>query len=255
MTTYNPLTAAEARQERARRLRYQRPACMSLNWQTIRDDLSTMGDDIYEAAWMDGAYISLMDSFGEDEDSLTEEFRVAFGALSGEITQMWEDMREIEDYQRELIFFESPDPEYDDPPRFFDMFFPAIGLDDMMMGYDIVEHDYFGIDPWSEDAAKKEARQRLKRLTKDQLLDLAGMCMNVARQYLSLRARYDGLNASINILKGRHEELLQVVKGIEELYDEAHRQTEGFQYEYHGREVLKKLDAALSDLPDRFWVE
>ena len=243
------------RAEKARQLRYRSPACVDLNWQRMRDDLQRMGDDIYEATWMDGAYTLLDDAMDESGADLTEEFRVAFGALSGELTQMYEDMRQIEDYEREALLYDKPDDEWDDPPRYFDMFFPAIGLDDMMMGFDVVEHDYFGIEPGGERYARDRAREQLKRLTKDKLLDLAGMCMNVARQYLSLRARYDGLNASINILKGRHEETLQMVKGIEELYDIAERESEGFKYSFMASKALDKLDGALRDLPDRFWVE
>lgn len=247
--------ADRARAEKARRLRYQRPACMSLNWQTLRNDLSEMGDDIAEAAWMDGDYALMSEAMDESEDELTVEFQTAFGALEGELEQMREDMRMIEDYDRQQFFGEKADDEYDDPPKIFDMFFPAIGLDDCMIGYDIEEHDYFGIETGMEAYVKGEARKRLKRLTKDELLDLAGACMNVARQYLSLKARYDGLNASIGILKGRHEETLRMVKGIEELYEKAAEETEDFRYDFMGRKTLDRLDAALAYLPDRFWVE
>ena len=249
------IDADRVRAERARNLRYRQPACISLNWRGMRDDLSQMADDISEATWMDGEYALLDDAIDEGGAELTQEFEIAFGALSGELNQMWEDMRQIEDYEREYLLYEKPDDEWDDPPRYFDMFFPAIGLDDMMMGFDVVEHDYFGIEPGSERAAREAAKKALKRLTKDQLLELAGFCMNVARQYLSLRARYDGLNASINILKGRHEETLRMVEGIEEMYDAAESATEGFRYKWQGWEELKKLDHALADLPDRFWIE
>lgn len=247
--------ADRARAEKARQLRYQRPACMSLNWQRMREDLSEMSDDIGAATWMDGKYELLSMAMDDSENELTVEFETAFGALQGELDKMYEDMRMIEDYDRAQFFGEKADDEYDDPPKIFDMFFPAIGLEDCMIGFDIEEHDYYGIECGMESYVKGEARKRLKRLTKDELLDLAGACMNVARQYMSLKARFDGLNASIDILKGRHEETLRMVKGIEELYDAAESRTEGFRYNFLGNKELDKLDAALANLPDRFWVE
>ena len=247
--------ADRARAGQARRLRYQRPACMSINWQRMREDLSEMSEEIGAATWMDGEYALLSEAMDDDENELTVEFETAFGALQGELDRMYEDMRMIEDYDRAQFFAEKADDGFDDPPRIFDMFFPAIGLEDCMIGYDIEEHDYFGIECGMEMYVKGEARKRLKRLTKDELLDLAGACMNVARQYMSLRARFDGLNASINILKGRHEETLRVVQSIEALYDAAESRTEGFRYKYLGGKELNRLDAALANLPDRIWVE
>ncbi len=247
--------ADRARAEKARRLRYQRPACMSLNWQRMREDLAEMNDDIGAATWMDGKYDLLAEAMDDSENELTVEFQTAFGALQGEIEKMYEDMRMIEDYDRAQFFGEKADEDYDDPPKIFDMFFPAIGLEDCMIGYDIEEHDYFGIESGAEEYIKGEARKRLKRLTKDELLDLAGAAMNVARQYMSLKARFDGLNASIDILKGRHEETLRVVQGIEALYEAAAERSEGFKYEFLAYKEINRLDAALANLPDRFWVE
>lgn len=247
------VTAAEARAERAKKLRYKRPACLSLNWKGIREDLSEMSEDIGSAQWMDGAYDILSDTFGDDEESMTFEFQVAFSGLAGELEQMYEDMDELQRWQA-IYFYTEADDEYDDPPMLFDLFFPAIDYTDSLMGYDIVEHDYYGIEPGLDDYTRRQAKERLKRLTKDQLIDMAGLCMEIARQYMSLRARYDGLNASINILKGRHEEMLSAVKGIERLYDAAERETSGFKYCYHS-DSLRELDRQIAQMPDRLWVE
>ena len=247
------MTAAEARQERARNLRFKRPACLSLNWNGIREDLNEMVDDIGDAQWMSGAYEALSETFGDDEESLTFEFQVAFSSLAGELEQMYEDMGELQRMQEAYFYTEASD-EYDDPPQLFDLFFPAIDYTDDLIGYDIVEHDYYSIDPTFDDYVRRKAKERLKRLTKDQLIDMAGLCMEIARQYMSLRARYDGLNASINILKGRHEEMLKVVRNIEELYDRAERETEGFKHTF-SCENYDKLNKALNQLPERLWVE
>ena len=247
------VSAAEARQQKAKQLRFKRPACKSLNWNTIRQDLNDMCEDISDAQWMSGAYEALSDTFGDDEESLTFEFQVAFSSLASELERMYEDMDELQRAQ-EAYFYTREDDEYDDPPQLFDLFFPAIDYSDDLWGYDIEEHDYYGIEPEFDDYVRKQARERLKRLTKDQLIDMAGLCMEIARQYMSLRARYDGLNASINILKGRHEEMLTVVKGIEELYEQASSETHDFKYQF-GSKGLNRLHEALGQLPDRLWVE
>jgi hypothetical protein len=143
--------------------------------------------------------------------------------------------------------------EYDDPPVLFDCFFPAINYNDRMWGYDVEEHDYYGLEICQEDAARDAARKRMTRLTKDKLLECAGQCMEIARQYLSLRARYDGLSTALAILKGEFEASLEMVAHIESLYAEAEKETHGFKFNWG--KALDRFESALYDLPERLWVE
>lgn len=242
--------AAEEKRDRARQLRMKRPACKSLCWGQIQSDLSDIREEVSEIQWMGGDdYEKLYNAL--DGDEAIFEFQIAFSDLAGECEKMYEDLETLRDREAELLGY---DTEYDDPPALFDMFFPAINCDDDIFGYDIEEHDYYSFDSWGDDDyARKKARDKLKRLTKDQLLDLAGLCMEIARQYMSITSRYDALSTSIAILKGESEALLKVVTRIEALYDSAAEETENFKYDYG--KSLRELESALRELPERLWIE
>jgi hypothetical protein len=119
-----------------------------------------------------------------------------------------------------------------------------------MMGFDEYEQDYFGLEPgWESDQAERTAAEKLKRLTKDELLDTAGRCFRIAVNFLSLRHRYDNLKAAMDILREQNTALLQQVKAIEEAYEAATRS------EYEWENDTGRFDALLRALPDRAWIE
>lgn len=243
----------EVRQHKAKQMRYRRPACKTMHWDGIVTDLYEMRDDIDEGRWMYGQYERLgEDALGSLDEETVYELQIAFSDLSAEIERMDEDMRRLRDIEDDLFYDDGE--EYVEPPILFDCFFPAINYNDQVWGYDVVEHDYYGLTPGLEDLARQEARKRLKHLTKDKLIECAGRCMEIARQYMSLRARYDGLSTALAVLKGEFEASLEMVKHIEDLYDRAEQETEGFRWEY-GSKSLRALDSALDDLPDRLWIE
>lgn len=245
-------TSEEVRAHKAKQMRYRRPACKTMHWQGILDDLEEMREDIDEGRWMYGQYEALGDSAtGTLDEETVYELQIAFSDLQSEIEKMDEDMRELRRVEDD--FFYDDDEEYDDPPVLFDCFFPAIDYNDRVWGFDVEEHDYYGLEPGLEDLARREARKRLKHLTKDKLIECAGRCMEIARQYMSLRARYDGLSTALAVLKGQFEASLEMVKHIEDLYEAAEQATDGFRWTFC-RE-LRTLDAALDNLPDRLWIE
>lgn len=234
-------------------MRYRRPACKTMNWHGIQRDLEEMREEIDEGHWMYGQYEALGEaSMGTLDEETVYEMQIAFSDLAGELERMDNDMHELRRVEDD--YFYDDDEEYDDPPMLFDCFFPAIDYNDRVWGYDVEEHDYYGLEPGLEDYARKEARKRLKHLTKDKLIECAGRCMEIARQYMSLRARYDGLSTALAVLKEQFEASLEMVKHIEDLYEQAERETEGFRWEF-GSKGLRALDNALDNLPDRLWIE
>ena len=131
-----------------------------------------------------------------------------------------------------------------------------IGTPGEVWGFDVTEHDYYGFDShWDEDAAREKAKKRLSRLTKDQLISMAGLCLEIARQYMSIRARFDALTGAIDIVTGEGEARRKVAERIEALYEAANEETNGFRYLFLDKGSLRALDAALNELPERVWVE
>lgn len=244
---------AEARRLKIRKIMLRRPACKALRWDGIRNDLSEIYEEISEAQWMDGPEYDKLCQAVDWDDEVLFEFRIAFSDLAGQCQQMYSDMDALRDMEKEL-FYEDADSEYDDPPALFDLFFPAINTPGEVWGYDITEHDYYGFQSaYDEDAAREQARKRLMRLTKEQLIKLSGLCMEIARQYLSLISRHDALSSVLAILKQEEEVRMQTVVRLETLYEEAARDTHDFRYDWGAKSAA--FDLALSELPDRIWVE
>lgn len=231
-------------QKRAKALRYKRPMMKTLNWFQILETLGEIEEAAGDVRWMDEDEIT--EALGDEEEAF--EFRAAFADLAADCERFHADLDEVRRYD-----FLSTDTDGADEATLFDLFFPAVGMSGDMYGFDAYEEDYFPIDAYQTDAARQEAQKRLKRLTKDQLLDAAGICLRIAMQYAAIQYRYDCLSVSLAILRGTHDGLLKTVKAIEEAYTAAEAATDGFRWDF-GRE-LDALDRMTRDLPERMWIE
>lgn len=201
------MNAEETKRLKAKQLRYKKPIVKNLNLESITADLWDIQEECENIRWYtdseDGSD-SLVNALDGDEDEAYE-FKMAFGDLCAECDRMMSDLEE------EWL------------PECFDLFFVAAGAGEFyggLLGYDAYEQDYFGIDctdAWAEDEAKK----KLKQMTKDELIAAARQCIRVYQAYIGLRSRYDSLKAAIDILRDQNTGILQAVKEIEKLYEEA----------------------------------
>lgn len=201
------MTPEETRRHKAKNLRYRKPIVKDLNLSKIQEDLWEIQEACEEVRWYtdsDDGSDSLINALDGDEDEAYE-FRMAFADLCAECERMREDLQE------EWV------------PDCFDIFFVAARAGDYyggLLGWDGYEEDYFGIDAMSsfaEDGAKK----KLKQMTKDELIVAVRQCLKIYHAYIGLRNRYDGLKAAIDILRDQNTGILQAVKEIERLYEDA----------------------------------
>ena len=231
---------------KAKAMRYKKPMSKELNWYSIREYAWQIQNDCADIRWMTEDEEQLVDLMDGDEEQAFE-FRMAFSDLSNQCEEFLEELQELQRYD-----FMSTDSDDEDEATWFDLFFPAIGSNDMM-GYDVLEQDYFRLDRYEEEWAEKEARKKLKRLTKDQLFDLAGMALGIARNYMSLSYRYDCLKNSIDILKGKNESYLQIVKAIEEGWKAWEEESDKGKWKDTNAE--RAFDQMLQNIPERLWIE
>ena len=231
---------------KAKAMRFKKPMSKELNWYSIREYAWQIQNDCEDIRWMTEDEEQLVDLMDGDEEQAFE-FRMAFSDLSNQCEEFLEELQEIQQYD-----FMSTDSDGEDEATWFDLFFPAIGSNDMM-GYDVLEQDYFRLDRYEEEWAEKEARKKLKRLTKDQLFDLAGMALGIARNYMSLSYRYDCLKNSIDILKGKNESYLQIVKAIEEGWKAWEFESDKGKWKDTNAE--RAFDQMLQNIPERLWIE
>jgi len=224
----------ETKKIKAQNLRYKKPIAKNLNLDAITQDLWNMQEVCEEIRWYtdseDGGD-SLINALSGDEDEAYE-FKMAFADLCAECERM------LEDLQEEWV------------PECFDIFFVAVGAGDLL-GWDSYEGDYFGISSYESNLAEKDSKGKLKRMTKDELIDASRQCFIVYQAYIGLRNRYDSLKASIDILRDQNTGVLQTVKEIEKLYDAA-QEKQGNYAEYS--KEWEEFDRYADALPQEAWI-
>lgn len=186
----------ETKREKAKQLRYKKPIAKGLNLLSIKDALDDISEACYDVQYyIDGDDDTLLNALDGDEDDAYE-FKVMFSDLCAECEEMQEDLR------NEYL------------PEYFDLFFAAVCRDQELMGYDVYEHDYYGLSSFESNLANREAVKKMKILTKDQLIEAAQCCFGVYQAYIGLQHRYDCIKAALDILRDENTGYLKMVKRL-----------------------------------------
>lgn len=227
--------------EKARNKRYKKPLNMDFNIESILTNLYDMSSECCDVQYYFEADDPdlLSDLLGGDDQ--LQEFKVMFSDLSAQCEQMNEDLRDP------FLFI----------PKWFDAFFAGISDDSQtMLGWDSFEQDYFGLLPGFESReAISEARKKVERCTKEEILDGASLCFRIAVNYLSLKSRYEDLKASMDIIRERNRAELNALHKINEVYEKADKASDGFRFTWE-KEVatLDKLIDAI-DPYSQIWLQ
>lgn len=159
---------------------WKKTILQNLNLSDIRDSLQ----EIYESG----------DYYGYDGDSMGEyyeEYRELFNELSLGAYDLFEALGEIEEYDGETF------------AGWNDCTVALLGKTQNVLGYDVVETDYYHMLQYEQELGMQEAQKRLERLTKKQLIDLFRRVMVTLVSYLDIKAAYDTLNAVVCELDNR----------------------------------------------------
>ena len=134
--------------------------------------------------------------------------------------------------------------EYDVAENWDDMTVALLGYQEMVLGYDAVETDYFAMaNPYFEDLAVEEAKTRLMRLTKSELIRIFRSVMSVLVMFFDIKAAHDCLTSIVQELNERSAIFARKDEEINRLYEDL-----------TGRNA-EQFDAIVSSLPQRMWVE
>ena len=166
-----------------------------------------------------------------DEDDLSE-FAFQFSDLANKCERLSEVLHDYGGYIKE---------------HFDDFFVGIIGDKQKVLGYDTVETDYFHLCGFGSELASKESAKRLARLTKADLLKVAGQCFGVAIAILDIRKQFESLNAAIYLMKGHHLLLLEDIEDVLSAYEAA------ADSEFKG-EANRRLESQLWRMPDKVWL-
>lgn len=216
--------------ERSKALRYKRPALASMGYEALISELYEIQEACSDVAYYfpqgDDTLLDALD--GDEEDAF--EFQMAFSELSAKVDRLVEVMCEIGDLQQ-----------YDDCTV------ALIGNRYTLVGFDGYEEDYFQLAGYESHLAESEAGKRMMRHTKAEMLSIIGQSVGTLVAFLDIRQQYDYLKATIDILRGENQSMLQAIKRIEELYDRAQMDD----WERDSRE----FDALVAVLPEKMWIE
>ena len=134
--------------------------------------------------------------------------------------------------------------EYDVAENWDDMTVALLGYQERVLGYDAVETDYFAMaNPYFEDLAVEEAKTRLMRLTKSELIRIFRSVMSVLVMFFDIKAAHDCLTSIVQELNERSAIFARKDEEINRLYEDL-----------TGRNA-EQFDAIVSRLPQRMWVE
>lgn len=229
------INAEETKRIKARNLRYKKPIVKDLNLDAIKEalwDISEVCSDVQY--YIDCDDDTLLNALDGDEDEAYE-FKMMFSDLAAECEQMQMDL------ENEYV------------PEYFNVFFVAIDKSGEMLGFDTYEHDYYRIDYYENEFASKEAAKKMKALTKDQLIETAQMCFKIYQAYIGLQHRYDCIKSAMDILHDENTGYLQMVKQIEELYEKAEGETEGFKW--NCGKSLNEFERLIRNMPQEVWIQ
>ena len=228
--------AEETKRIKAMNLRYKKPIAKGLNLDDIKNSLwdisEACGDVQYYIDCDDETLLNALD--GDEDDAY--EFKMMFSTLSAECDQMQYDLK------NEYI------------PEYFDLFFAAVNKGGEMLGYDTYEQDYYGLGSFESGLANEEAVKKIKALTKDQLIEALQYCFGIYQAYVGLTYRYDCIKSAMDILRSENTGYLKTIRQIDELYEKANEETEGFKYCFRDNS-LKKLERLLENIPQEAWIQ
>lgn len=219
--------------EKARELRYKKSIASGFNLDDIINELYEISSECDEIRYfVENDENTLMDALDGNEEEAYE-FKMMFCDLSSECEELH--------YQLS---------EYGVHECFDDFFCRVAGSCTTILGYDVVETDYFKLSSFESQLAKEESEKRIMRMTKSEILVAAEQCFGVASAFLNIRYKYDYLKAAFDILKGKNASYLKIIKDIEQTYEEADAEDW-----YSSDENVKHFEHIISGLPDKVWVE
>jgi len=124
-----------------------------------------------------------------------------------------------------------------------DMTVALLGQTQKVLGFNAAEEDYFGMLNREEDWAVEEAKKRLERMTKADLIKNFRMVLVTLVSFFDLKAAHDCLTSIVQELDEKGALLAQKNEKINQIYGDL-----------TGKNG-KQFDDLIANLPQRMWVE
>lgn len=216
--------------EKARNLRYRRPALAMMRRDSIVDELWEISEECESLEYAIEDDEKLEEAFDGDSDEI-HEFKMRFSDLTYRCDRLREALCENEVNE-----------------HFDDFFVGLLGRAYEVVGFDHFEEDYFNLTRFESQFANETSKKRLMSMTKEQLIATAGQCVGTFVSFLDVRHEYDSLKSTLDILRDERAEVMKSVKSISEAWEK-------LQENQFNRDAARHYEALLERLPDIAWVQ
>ena len=216
--------------EKARNLRYRRPALAMMRRDSIVDEIMEISEDCESLEYAIEDDEKLEEAFDGDSDEI-HEFKMRFLDLTYRCDRL-----------RDALI------ENDVNEHFDDFFVGLLGRAYEVVGFDHFEEDYFHLTMYEKQFANETSKKRLMSMTKEQLIAVAGQCIGSMMSFLDVRHEYDCLKSTLDILRDERAGVMKSVKCISEVWEKLQENP------YDG-EAARHYEALLERLPDVAWVQ
>lgn len=227
----------EQARERAKALRYKRPALATLGWYTITQEIQDIIDACEDIRWIEDSSDVVQEVLSGDEDEGAG-YRMDFAQLAGDAERLQSAMWDAFGEESE-----------DGNTSFDDCTVALLGNRFECIGYDSIEQDYYHLTRYEDDLAQKESAKRVMRMTKAEMISTIGQDVGLLIAFYDLRQRYDYAKAALATATEHNLDTLRTVKAIEEAYE---AWCDGG-CRIYGNES-EQLERASDALPDVFWI-
>lgn len=223
----------------ARQTLIRKPLHAELNLDSIREWFDDAYGECSVVAYTTRDYDALINAIGDEDEAY--EFKMAFSDLQAQFDMFYESL------------------ECDWIPECFDLLFAVSGDCDNTFMYEDCAMDIIRMDRYELSEQQRKGREKLKRMTKDELLDAFKQCLTIATNYMSLRSRYDALKATMDVILEKNGTILEAIKSIDRLYEQAweryYVKSPLFRdSQWDREEIWKEFNNALQYLPQEAFI-
>lgn len=228
---------ADQARQRAKALRYKRPALATLGWHDIYNELCDIQNACEDIRWIEDSSDITQEVLSGDEDEGCG-YQMDFSQLAGDAERL-----------ASALYDACGEMYGDENTGFDDCLVGLLGNRFDCVGYDTIETDYFALCSYDAGLAQRESAKRLMRMTKAEMLTAIGQNLGILLAFYDLRQRYDYAKAALATATEHNLDTLRTVREIDEAYA-AWCADDCPQY----GDKLHRLERAADDLPEIFWI-
>ena len=128
---------------------------------------------------------------------------------------------------------------------FNDLSVAVLGDTHKVLGFDVVEQDYFHMFDSCEKWATEETAKRVKRWTKDEILEKYAQVFTIITTYLEITSGISGIEVALAAIEEEGTTLEKNMNAVERAYNEL----------FGERHNEKAFNLAIAKIPQKMWIE